>query len=145
MPFRFARWQLEEKGEIDWVGDRQPERGTVALDDSLIGTMLEVRWRYYHKETHKPIYIWCTGEVIQVADGGTTKRTARCKNILPLGAVRIKWPADVEFDEDEHFVWSLLKPDNFNRDVHLGWRLDASELLKREAAQQEAQAAKRRK
>ena len=88
MPLRFAFWQLEERGEIDWVGDRQPERGTVALDDSLVGTMLEVRWRYYHKETGKPVYIWCTGEVMQVSDGGVTKRTARCKNILPLGAVR---------------------------------------------------------
>mmetsp|Transcript_84439 Transcript_84439/g.168622 ORF Transcript_84439/g.168622 Transcript_84439/m.168622 type:complete len:91 (-) Transcript_84439:169-441(-) len=57
--------------------------------------MLEVRWRYRHKVTGKPIYIWCTGEVLQVADGGTTKKSQRCKNVLPLGAVRIKWPADV--------------------------------------------------
>ena len=107
--------------------------------------MLEVRWRYHHKETGKPVYIWCTGEVLQVADGGTTKRSQRCRKVLPLGAVRIKWPADVEFDEDESFVWSFLKPASFNKDVHLGWRLDASELLKREAAAQVAQAAKRRK
>ena len=60
--------------------------------------------------------------------------------------MRIKWPEDVEFDEDESFVWSILKPCNFNKDVHLGWRLDGSELLKREQARQEAgEAQKRRK
>ena len=73
------------------------------------------------------------------------RKSQRCKNILPLGAVRIKWPADVEFDEDESFVWSLLKPDNFNENRHLGWRLDASELLKREAAAQAAGPAKKRR
>jgi hypothetical protein len=65
--------QLEVRGEIDWVEDRQPPKGTVPLDNSLVGTMVEVRWRYRHKVTGKPIYIWCTGEVLQVADGGTTK------------------------------------------------------------------------
>eukprot|EP00325_Prymnesiales_sp_UTEX-LB-985_P018516 CAMPEP_0174751734 /NCGR_PEP_ID=MMETSP1094-20130205/100470_1 /TAXON_ID=156173 /ORGANISM="Chrysochromulina brevifilum, Strain UTEX LB 985" /LENGTH=333 /DNA_ID=CAMNT_0015957267 /DNA_START=1 /DNA_END=1001 /DNA_ORIENTATION=+ len=83
------------QGVIDWVQDRQQKEGTVPLDDSLVGAMLEVRWRYRHKVTGKPIYIWCTGEVLQVADGGTTKKSQRCKNVLPLGAVRIKWPADV--------------------------------------------------
>eukprot|EP00966_Prymnesium_polylepis_P292497 6755100-Prymnesium_polylepis.1 len=62
---------------------------------------------------------------MQVADGHTDKKSARCTNILPGGAVRIKFPKDVEFDEAEHFVWSVLKPDHFNKDVHLGWRLDA--------------------
>ena len=137
--------QLEEAGEIDWVEDRQPERGTVKIDEMLVGVTLEVRWRYYHKETGKPIYIWITGEVQQVADGGTAKRTQRCTKILPHGAVRIKWPKDVEFDEDESFVWSLLKPESFNRNVHLGWRLDATELLKRETAVHATHTAKRKK
>lgn len=35
-------------------------------DASLVGKMIEVRWRYRHKETGKPIYIWAEGEVIQV-------------------------------------------------------------------------------
>jgi len=52
-----------------------------------------------------------------MADGASTKRTARCTTILPRGAVRIKWPADVEFDEEEVFVWSILSPDDFNKDV----------------------------
>ena len=75
-----------------------------------------------------------------MADGHTTKKSARCTNILPGGAVRIKWPEDVEFDEDESFVWSILKPGNFNKNVHLGWRLDAKELMKREEARVEAEA-----
>ena len=80
--------QLEARGEIDWVNDRQPPTGTVALDITLVNTIVEVRWRYKHKETGKPVYIWCTGEVMQVADGGSTKRTARCTKFLPAGAVR---------------------------------------------------------
>jgi hypothetical protein len=81
------RSQLEANGEIDWVEDRQPEKETVALDESLVGTKLEVRWRYYHKVTRKPVYIWCAGEMVQIADG-KTKRTEKCKNALPQGAVR---------------------------------------------------------
>ena len=71
---------------------------------------------------------------MKVADGDKDKKSARCTKILPAGAVRIKWPEDVEFDEKESYVWSIIKPSNFNKDVHLGWRLDASEILKREAA-----------
>lgn len=64
----------------------------------------------------------------QVADGQTDKKSSCAKKILPAGAVRIKWPQDVEFDEEESFVWSILNPNNFNKDVHLGWRFAASEL-----------------
>lgn len=70
--------------------------------------------------------------------------SSRCRKILPAGAVRIKWPADAEFDEEETFSWCILKPTNFNKDVHLGWRLDAPELLRREAIAAE-KASKRRK
>lgn len=68
----------------------------------------------------------------QAADGETDKMSARCKKVLPAGALRIKWPADVDFDEDESFVWSMLQPKSFNKDVHLGWRFAASELKKME-------------
>lgn len=71
---------------------------------------------------------------VQVADGHTDKKTPRCKKILPAGAVRIKWPADVDFDEEETFVWSILHPNSFNKDVHLGWRFAASELKLMERA-----------
>ena len=75
-------------------------------------------------------YIWCSGEVVKVADGKTTKRSAKCKSPLPWGAVRIKWPEDREREEKESFVWSVLKPCDFNKDAHLGWRYDASQLAK---------------
>jgi len=97
--------------------------------------MLEVRWRYRHKDTGKPVYIWCEGEVVQAADGESDRKSARSKKVLPAGALRIKWPADMEFDEDESFVWSILHPSSFNRDVHLGWRFAASELRRMEEAQ----------
>jgi hypothetical protein len=62
------RQELEAAGEIDWVGDRQPHKDEVPLDNSLVGVKLEVRWRYRHKVTGKPIYIWVSGEVVQDRD-----------------------------------------------------------------------------
>jgi len=62
------RADLEAAGEIDWVADRQPHptgQGPVC-NSSLVGKMLEVRWRYRHKETGEPVYIWCEGLVMQV-------------------------------------------------------------------------------
>ena len=49
---------------------------------------------------------------------------------LPWGAVRVRWAADEDFDERETYVWSVLKPCDFNRNVHLGWRFDAEQLAK---------------
>lgn len=65
---RRRRVELEEAGEIDWVQDRQPYTAGQGppLDKNLIGKMLEVRWRYRHKDTGEPIYIWAEGEVVQV-------------------------------------------------------------------------------
>lgn len=62
------REELENAGEIDWVCDRQPYptgQGPIP-DQKLVGRLLEIRWRYTHKETGKPVYIWCEGEVVQV-------------------------------------------------------------------------------
>ena len=122
------RARLEASGEIDHVGDRQPTHAPSF--ESLVGKMLEVRWRYYTVENgqRKQVYIWCSGEVVEVADGKSTKKSARCKSPLPWGAVRIRWPADVDYDEPESFTWTVLKPCDWNKDVHLGWRFDASEL-----------------
>lgn len=62
------RAELELAGEIDWVCDRQPYatgQGPTC-DKRLVGKSLEVRWRYWHKETGEPVYIWAEGEVVQV-------------------------------------------------------------------------------
>ena len=66
--------------------------------------------------------MWCSGEVVQVANGTSDKELKRHKKLLPAGAVRVRWPADEQFNEPETFVWSVLHPDNFNKDAHLGWR-----------------------
>lgn len=62
------RTELEHAGEIEWVGDRQPYSAGQGppLDNSMVGKMIEVRWRYRHKETGEPIFLWAEGEVVQV-------------------------------------------------------------------------------
>lgn len=103
-----------------------------------MGKKLEVRWRYTNTDTGEPVYIWAEGEVVQVADGEKDKKSARCKKILPAGAVRIKWPEDAQYDESESFVWSILKPSAFNKDVHLGWRFAPCEIIRMEAKKRSA-------
>ena len=66
--------------------------------------------------------------VVQLADGEADKRTSRCTNILPAGAVRLRFEADVEFDEELHFVWVVLSPPAYNKDVHMGWRFAGCEV-----------------
>lgn len=62
------RSELEAAGEIDWLCDRQPFNTGQGPppDKTLVGKTLEVRWRYRHKETGEPVYMWCEGQVIQV-------------------------------------------------------------------------------
>ena len=55
--------------------------------------------------------------------------TLSCRrNLLDKGAVRIKWPEDVEFDEKESAIWSVLKPEDFNEQRHLGRRFSAASI-----------------
>ena len=79
------------------------------------------------------MYIWCSGEVVEIADGQKTKKSPKCKSPLPWGAVRIRFPEDRSRDEKETFSWVVLKPVDFNREVHLGWRFDAAQLAKERA------------
>lgn len=70
-----------------------------------------------------------------MADGHKDKASARCRKILPAGALQIKWAADfLEYDEQETLVWSILKPAAFNRDVHLGWRFTGEEIKRMQEA-----------
>ena len=50
------------------------------------------------KRKKKAVFIWCEGTVVEVADGVTIKKSPRCKDVLPPGAVRIRWPKDVDFE-----------------------------------------------
>ncbi|EOD24921.1 hypothetical protein EMIHUDRAFT_367517 [Emiliania huxleyi CCMP1516] len=137
------RDRLEEAGEIDHVADAQPERPPDFA--SLLNVHLEVRWPYRvpdkgKKRGYKTHYIWAEGEVVEIADGTTTKRTPQCKTVLAWGAVRIKWPKDSRYDEDESFTWTVLVADSWRKEKHLGWRFAKPELARRGAA---ARAAKR--
>ena len=136
------RERLEAAGQIDRVEDGQP---ALPKDwrawETLQGRQIEVRWRYWVKDLTKKSkrrseYIWCQGEVVAIADGKTDRKTPKTKAPLPWGAVRIKWPADPNFDEPETFVWSVLKRADFNENRHLGWRYAAEELPKLRAAAQ---------
>ncbi|KAL3909648.1 MAG: hypothetical protein SGPRY_009350 [Prymnesium sp.] len=82
------RHQLVEAGELDEVGDNQLLQ-TPGCDHNLIGTMLEVRWRYWEKVTDpndkrkkKTIDIWCEGEVVQIANGKSDKESSTCRKLL---------------------------------------------------------------
>ncbi|KAL1511680.1 hypothetical protein AB1Y20_004970 [Prymnesium parvum] len=100
------RGELEAAGEIDWVSDRQPYavgQGPTP-DNNLIGKKLEVRWRYRMIETGEPTYMWCEGEVVKVADGEKDKMSARCKKILPAGAVQIRPVDTVRRRKEQHYT-----------------------------------------
>lgn len=87
--------------------------------------------------------MWCEGEVVAVANGTTDAEGTRSRKVLESGAVRIKWPKDDDFDEDETFTWSILTDANFNKERHMGWRLAAAELKKRAESSASAPPAKR--
>ena len=132
--------RLEEAGEIDRIGDVMPEEPPSF--ETLTGKDLEIRWRYWKrvdepgkKRKRQQVFIWCVGQVVEVADGRSTKEKPGSKSPLPWGAVRIRFAADEQFEEAEHFVWCLLKPADWNEEVHLGWRYSADELQRVRAAQ----------
>ena len=140
------RQALCDAGELDEVGDEQPEHAP-ARDASLVGAWLEIRWRYWEavngptgkdKRKKKAVDIWCEGEVMGIANGTTDKEGdgATCKKIAKAGAVRMRWPEDKEREvpEPEHFTWCILTDANWNEEAVTGWRFSASELKKRRAA-----------
>ena len=136
-----------------------------SCDDSLVGTKMEVRWRYWvpvteeerkagDKRKKRAVDIWCECEVVQVANGTTDtgrlgvmqpEQPVKCKTLLGAGAVRLKWPEDLdrEVPEPESFTWIILTKANWNAEVALGWRFSKEELAKR--AQSEREAGKRRR
>ena len=42
--------------------------------------------------------------------------------------VRLKWPADADYGEEESYSWRVLHPNKWNRDVPYAWRFDPSDL-----------------
>ena len=160
---RAERERLVEAGEIDVVADNQPEESP-PCDDSLPGTGLEVRWRYWvpvteeeraagDKRKKRAVDIWCECEVVQVANGKTDtgllnamqpEQPPKCKKLLDAGAVRLKWPADAAREEPESYTWCILTKANWNEESVLGWRYTAAELKKRHWVEQGAGKRRRR-
>lgn len=147
------RQRLVETGEIDDVGDNQPEFPPV-LNDSIVGTKFEVRWRYWEpvrdptgkdKRKKKAVDIWCEAEVVEVANG-TQKESPSCRKFVDVGAVRLKWPEDKdrEVPEAETYTWTMLHKDSWNDEVVLGWRFTREELRKRAEGERRAKHSRRR-
>ena len=74
--------------------------------------------------------IWASSVVKRVADGINDKASARCKKILPAGALLWAWEADPEYEERAGEKWMVLHPDKFNKHVQYAWRFDPSELVR---------------
>jgi len=56
------------------------------------------------------------------------EEVAEVQDPAPWGAVRLRFPEDVVRNEPEHHVLFVLKPTDWNREVHLGWRFDSAQL-----------------
>lgn len=154
------RVELEEAGEIDRLGDVMPEKPP-ELNAAIVGTELEICWRYWRTPTAEEVAggekrkkigvpIWCTGTVTHLANGTTVTTNPdniRCRALADAGAVRIRWPEDLdrEVPEPESFSWHILQNANWNppRDTHLAWRFTAAELTKRTEAAEAERAPKR--
>jgi hypothetical protein len=81
----------------------------------------------------------CEGEVTQVADGKTMRKTKNKNSpLVEAGAVRVRWPEDKERNEPETFSWHVLQASDWNADAHLGWRFTKAELAKRSEAAEAA-------
>ena len=80
--------QRLEAGISDAVEDVQPLRAPPF--ESLLEKRIEVLWKYFDKDDEdKPVLVWATGCVKEVADGVSTKKSKRCRNVLKrAGAVR---------------------------------------------------------
>ena len=129
-----------------WASGDQQEEEAPACNDSLIGSSLEIRWRYWapvndptgkDKRKKRVVDIWCEGEVVKIANGTTDKEDpnrATCKKLAQAGAVRVKWPADAEGDDEESFNRCILTKENWNAEAVMGWRFTVGELRKRSEA-----------
>ena len=58
----------------------------------------------------------------------TVKKSPQSTELLPPGAVRIEWPKDADFEEEQTLVWSILKPEDWAQNVPLGWRWTPEQL-----------------
>ena len=93
------RQRRDDALETDAVQRQQPKHPP-PLNSSLVGRWLEVNWKYYSQTDGEPVLMWCSAEVVKVADGFSDKASSRCKKPLQAGAVLLKWPEDKDRDEE---------------------------------------------
>ena len=96
------------------------------FNQELVGKRIEVCWKYFDRDTDKPVLIWTPGRVVRVADGLTDKRSKRARNVLPGGALLWAWDADEAFGETAGEQWLILLPQKWNPKTACvyGWRFD---------------------
>ena len=111
---------------VDDPVEREQPADAPTLDAKLVGTRLEVCWKYYVEG--EPMLIWSPGEVVRVADGTSDMASERCRKMLPAGMVLLKWPEDADRKEKETQSWKVLLPNKFNKQVHYGWRYDPRDV-----------------
>ena len=156
------RIELEATGQIDRVAARQPEKPPERNRKSIIGVWLEICWRYWREPTAEErakgekrkkigVKIWCEGEVVAIANGTSDKSAPQSKNVLAKGALRIRWPEDVDRHEKESYSWHMFQDADWygktRKEAHLSWRYADRELQKRAertAAAEEAGPARKR-
>ena len=81
-----------------------------------MGMHMIAAWLFVHTGVHLMLLRDCGGGRWQDYE----EKSNRCKSPLPWGALHVKWPEDTEREEAKSFAWVVLKPADFNRDVHLG-------------------------
>ena len=124
----------------------------------MIGTELEVCWRYWRPPTDEEKAAGKKRKKLARRSGArarssrsptprpTRRAHARCKNLLQAGALCIRWPADLARKEPETLSWHVFQDVDWNQDAHLGWRFTAATLKARaEAAATAEPPQKRRK
>ena len=121
------RQRRDDALETDAVQRQQPKHPP-PLNSSLVGRWLEVNWKYYSQTDGEPVLMWCSAEVVKVADGFSDKASSRCKKPLQAGAVLLKWPEDKDREEKESLSWMVLLPNKWNKDGQNAWRFDPCDL-----------------
>lgn len=119
------RAEREAAGISDRVEAAQ-QHNAPPFDTRLVGKWIEICWPY--REGGETKKIWARGQVKRIADGLSDKRSQRCTNFLPAGALLWAWEADAEFDEVAGEQWMVLLPSKWNKQVQYAWRFDPCEL-----------------
>lgn len=122
------RRQKEADGEFDRFANIQPFVPP-DVDETLIGTRLDVLCLYADDETNENTLVWCQGKVIQVSDGKNLLKDpmnpsrAKTAYIKKGQAAVIRWTPG-EGEEHGCETVQYLPKNIWNKKVEGSWRLD---------------------